>query len=147
MAETRQLIGEGALGYHVVTPRGRIADGQTEAVTAPGELGEFEVLPGHVPFLTELHPGVLIIGDHQPRVYAVGRGYLRVDEVGAVEILVEQALAAESIDIDAARAELAETSDQLEDWTAAHDAAWKALSGRHDWAHAQVEAHRRAVAH
>ena len=52
------------LEVNLLAPQGAIASGiQIDAITAPGELGEFEVLPGHIPFLSELHPGVLILGE------------------------------------------------------------------------------------
>ena len=42
----------------VTTPRGALVDTDVEEVTAPGELGEFGVLPGHVPLMSALKPGV-----------------------------------------------------------------------------------------
>jgi F-type H+-transporting ATPase subunit epsilon len=50
------------LKINLVTPRGVIAHTDAESVRAPGELGEFELLPGHVPLLTAIKPGVLMIG-------------------------------------------------------------------------------------
>ena len=41
----------------VTTPRGALVDTEVDEVTAPGALGEFGVLPGHVPFLSALKPG------------------------------------------------------------------------------------------
>ncbi len=43
----------------VTTPRGAIVDTDVDEVTAPGELGEFGVLPGHVPLMSALKPGVI----------------------------------------------------------------------------------------
>ena len=77
------------LGVNLVTPRGVVAHTNTDSVQAPGELGEFELLPGHVPMLTSLKSGVLTIGTKTAARYAVSQGYLRVDPQGAVEILVE----------------------------------------------------------
>jgi len=50
------------LGVNLVTPRGIVAHTDADSVQAPGELGEFELLPGHIPMLTALRPGVLTIG-------------------------------------------------------------------------------------
>jgi F-type H+-transporting ATPase subunit epsilon len=94
------------LGVNLVTPKGVVAHTDTDSVQAPGEMGEFELLPGHVPMLTALKPGVLTIGTKQRSRYAVSNGYLRVDPAGAVEILVEQAVPAKEIDVEAARADL-----------------------------------------
>src|SRR5688572_32850193 len=95
------------LGVNLVTPRGVVAHTDADSVQAPGELGEFELLPGHVPMLTALRAGVLTIGTKARARYAVSTGYLRVDPSGAVEILVEQAQPAKEVDADAAKKELA----------------------------------------
>src|SRR4051794_18238749 len=104
------------LGVNLVTPRGVVAHTDADSVQAPGELGEFELLPGHIPMLTALKPGVLTIGTKARARYAVGPGYLRVDPSGAVEILVEQALPAKDIDADAAKKELVASEAELAKW-------------------------------
>lgn len=135
----------GALRVAVVTPRGPVADQETDAVTAPGALGEFEVLPGHVPFLTQLHPGVLVLGEKQPRrVFAVSSGFLEVEPDGEVQVLVEQAVAAADVDTASAKAVVDELAPKLKDWKGAVDADFKNLKARHDWAQAQLDARARA---
>src|SRR3954470_21675747 len=94
------------LGVNLVTPRGVVAHTDADSVQAPGELGEFELLPGHVPLLTALKPGVLTIGTKARQRYAVSSGYLRVDPSGTVEILVEQAQVAADVDAEKARNDL-----------------------------------------
>lgn len=141
MAEAVSRSGE-ALKVNMVTPKGPVIAEETDAVTAPGELGEFEVLPGHIPFLTTLHPGVLVLGEAgKKRVFAVSRGYLRVSYTGEVEVLVEQAVAAEKVDTaaaekarDAAASELGAFKDRPQ------DAEWRNIKDRHDWAQAQLDA-------
>ena len=133
-----------ALAVSLVTPRGPVAAQETDAVTAPGKLGEFEVLPGHVPFLTELHPGVLVLGERERHVFAVSSGFLEVEPDGTVLVLVEQAVAAGAVDLEQARAQLAELAPKLKDWKGAIDAEFKNLKARHDWAQAQVDARARA---
>ena len=128
------------LAVSVVTPRGPITTEDTDAVTAPGELGELEVLPGHVPFLTELHPGVLVLGERERHVFAVSTGFLEVEPDGTVLVLVEQAVAASEVDLDQAKAQVAELAPKLKDWKGAVDAEFKNLKARHDWAQAQVDA-------
>src|SRR5262245_9304304 len=110
----------------VVTPRGSIADQETDGVTAPGELGEFEVLPGHVPFLTTLHPGVLVLGEKaEKRVFAVSNGFLEVEADGQVQVLVEQAVPAAKVDTGAAQAVVDELGPKLKEWGGALDADYK----------------------
>src|SRR6185503_12275732 len=104
------------LGVNLVTPRGVVAHTDADSVQAPGELGEFELLPGHVPLLTALKAGVLTIGTKARARYAVSTGYLRVDPAGAVEILVEQALPAKDINADDAKNDLKQAEAELAKW-------------------------------
>ncbi len=43
----------------VITPIKLVVDDRVDEVVAPGEMGEFGVLPGHVPFITTLAEGEL----------------------------------------------------------------------------------------
>lgn len=104
------------LGVNLVTPRGVVAHTEADSVRAPGELGEFELLPGHIPMLSALRPGVLTIGTKARARYAVSSGYLRVDPNGEVEILVEQAVPAADIDAEAAKKDLAAAEAELAKW-------------------------------
>jgi len=140
-AETPQLTGEGGLAIHMVTPKGPVAETHTDAITAPGELGEFEVLPGHVPFLTGLHPGVLTLGEKLEKShFAVSVGYLRVAEDGGVEVLVEQAIPAGKVDTQAAEADLKEVEVELQRWSGSQNAEWRNLKARYEWAEARIAA-------
>lgn len=132
------------LGVNLVTPRGVVAHTDADSVQAPGELGEFELLPGHVPMLTALRAGVLTIGTKARARYAVSSGYLRVDPSGAVEILVEQALPAKDVDVDAAKKELAAAEAEIGKWgDRPLDGDYVSLQQRAGWARARID----AVAH
>jgi F-type H+-transporting ATPase subunit epsilon len=145
MAE-RKVIGEGSLEVSVVTPRGALTQEKTDGVTAPGELGEFEILPGHIPFLTTLHSGVLVLGEKGAKaIYAVGPGFLRVDHAGKVDVLVEQAVAGSKVDTSAAASERDAAARELKGFKdKPQDAEWRNVKARHDWAQAQLDAHSRA---
>jgi len=132
------------LAINLVTPRGVVAHTDADSVQAPGELGEFELLPGHVPMLTSLRPGVLTVGTKARARYAVSTGYLRVDPSGAVEILVEQAMPAGDVDLDTAKKELAAAEAELGKWgDKAMDGEYVNLQHRAGWARARID----AVAH
>jgi F-type H+-transporting ATPase subunit epsilon len=132
------------LGVNLVTPRGVVALTESDSVQAPGELGEFELLPGHVAMLTALRPGVLTIGTKTPTRYAVSSGYLRVDPKGAVEILVEQAQAVKDINVEAARDDLRAAEAELAKWgDRGHDGDHTNIVARASWARARID----AVAH
>jgi len=63
-------------GIHlkVITPTKLVVDQQVDEVVAPGEVGEFGILPGHVPFITTLHSGELKykIGNSETKVVIEG---------------------------------------------------------------------------
>ncbi|HEV7553819.1 MAG TPA: ATP synthase F1 subunit epsilon [Kofleriaceae bacterium] len=132
------------LGVNLVTPKGVVAHSEADSVQAPGELGEFELLPGHVPMLTALKAGVLTIGTKARARYAVGAGYLRVDPAGAVEILVEQAVPSKDIDVDAARKDLSAAEAEVAKWgDKPTDGDYTNAVQRLAWAKARID----AVAH
>jgi len=129
------------LGVNLVTPRGVVAHTDADSVQAPGELGEFELLPGHIPMLTALRAGVLTIGGKARSRYAVGPGYLRVDPSGAVEILVEQAVPTKDIDAETAKKDLAAAEAELGKWgDKAQDGDYANLQARASWARARIDA-------
>jgi F-type H+-transporting ATPase subunit epsilon len=130
------------IGVNLVTPRGVVAHEDTDAITAPGELGEFEMLPGHVPALTALRPGVLTIGEKKKTKYAVSAGYLRIDAASAVEILVEQAVLGSEVDVEAARTDLKAAEAELAKWGADKPADGDYINLVHNvqWAKARLEA-------
>ena len=126
---------------NLVTPQGPIAQQESDAVMAPGRLGQFEILEGHVPFLSELHAGVVVLGEATEKsYYAVGPGFLEVEPSGEVQILCEQARAIEDIDVEAAEAEVAETESKVSAWKGPLDAEHRTLKARLDWAQAQIDA-------
>jgi F-type H+-transporting ATPase subunit epsilon len=129
------------LGVNLVTPKGVVAHTEADSVQAPGELGEFELLPGHIPLLTALRPGVLTVGTKARTRYAVSSGYLRVDPDGAVEILVEQAVPAKDVDSETAKRELATAEAELAKWgDKPQDGDYVNLQQRAGWARAQLDA-------
>ena len=129
------------LGINLVTPRGVVAHTDADSVQAPGELGEFELLPGHVPMLAALKPGVLTIGTKARQRFAVSSGYLRVDLSGAVEILVEQAMSTVEIDAEAAKKDLAAAEAELAKWgDRPLDGDYVTMQHRAGWARARLDA-------
>jgi F-type H+-transporting ATPase subunit epsilon len=64
----------------IVTPLGRIYQGEIKEATFPGIDGEFGVLDGHAPLVTNLKPGVITIkkNDGKEEVIAINWGYVEV---------------------------------------------------------------------
>jgi F-type H+-transporting ATPase subunit epsilon len=140
----------------LTTPKGALVDTDVEEVTAPGEIGELGVLPGHVPLMTALRPGVLSYKSKEhDGVVAVGQGFLQVapqartDAPGRdrILVLVDQALAAADVDRDAATRDLAEADKSLAAWKGELDGAYHALVLRRGWAQARLDAVARITPH
>jgi F-type H+-transporting ATPase subunit epsilon len=136
----------------LTTPRGSLVETDIDEVSAPGALGEFGILPGHVPFISALKPGVLIFRHQsQARVLAVSDGILEVarTEGGGdkVLVLVSDAAPAEEIDREAAAKEVAAADHELNHWSKDLGGEYKALLNRRAWADARVEAAARLAPH
>ncbi|MES2503583.1 MAG: ATP synthase F1 subunit epsilon [Myxococcota bacterium] len=93
----------------VVTPQRPLLKTQCESVTLPGEQGEFQVLPGHVPLLAALKPGTLTYGDQKLMVAA---GYAEVD-ASRVSVICEGAAWPSEIDLASERTLLEQLEAQL----------------------------------
>lgn len=89
----------------IVTPEKKVLSEEVDIVIAPGEEGEFGVLPSHIPFLTKLKVGELRfrVGDVS-RFATIMGGYA---EVLPDRVTVLAAAAEEAADIDVIRAQAA----------------------------------------
>lgn len=91
------------LELEVVTPDRLVARETVDIVMAKGALGEFGILPNHIPFLTTLQPGELRYRkDNQLEYMAVAGGFAEISD-NKVTILAEAAERAREIDVDRAR--------------------------------------------
>lgn len=86
------------LKLDIVTPDAIVYSEHVQMVTLPALEGQIGVLPHHVPLLTQVIPGEMIVRkDGHETFIAVGEGVVLV--TGAhVSILTDMAVAAESID-------------------------------------------------
>ncbi len=122
------------LELEVVTPDRLVASESVDIVMAMGALGEFGILPSHIPFLTPLLPGELRYRKGSQLEYmAVTGGFAEVSN-NKVTVLAEAAEKAREIDIDRAkrakeRAEkrLAQAKSEDVDYTRAEMALKRAL--------------------
>jgi F0F1-type ATP synthase epsilon subunit len=91
--------------------------------------------------LSALRPGVLTIGSKSKTRYAVSSGYLRIDPANSVEVLVEQALPAEKVDVEAAKNDLKTAEADLAKWgDKPLDGDYQNLVARAGWARARIDA-------
>ena len=125
----------GILHLEIVTPEKVIISQDVDTVVAPGSEGEFGILPGHIPFLSGIVPGVVRFkfqGTTASMSVTTGFAEISADKVS---ILVDSAEKAGDIDIERAerakeRAEkrLAERDKEDIDFTRAQIALRRAIT-------------------
>jgi F-type H+-transporting ATPase subunit epsilon len=90
MASTLRLL--------IVTPKGPMFSEDVELVTLPGVTGQLGIYPDHVPLITRVIPGEIIVEQGgRERFLAVGGGLVDIT-ASQVSILTDMAVAAENID-------------------------------------------------
>ncbi len=128
----------------VTTPRGYLIQTDVDEIAAPGVLGEFGILPGHIPFMSVLRPGVLSYrGKEGMKYLAVGDGLLQVARVSdgdKIEVLVNRGEHGRDIDREAIQRELDTADAELAKTKTESSAELKPMQDRRAWAAAQLEA-------
>ncbi len=90
------------LKLEIVTPDRKVLSEDVEYVGAPGIMGEFGVLPNHVPFLSALGVGNLYYKQNGKAYYVfIAGGFAEISN-NQVTILAEVAEMATEIDVDRA---------------------------------------------
>ena len=86
----------------IASPYRQVLNVEVDEVIAPGEEGQFGVLPGHTPFLATITVGQLIYRQgNQLKHVAVSHGYAEV-EYHRVIVLLDAAELPHEIDVDRA---------------------------------------------
>jgi F-type H+-transporting ATPase subunit epsilon len=86
------------LKLEIVTPDAIAYSEDVDMVTLPGVEGQIGILPQHVPLMTQMVPGEMIVRKNgQDRFLAVGEGLVQISG-DHVAILTDLAIAAENID-------------------------------------------------
>jgi F-type H+-transporting ATPase subunit epsilon len=82
----------------IVTPEANIYSEEVEMVTLPGSEGEMGVYPMHVPLMTQVNAGELVVrkGGHD-YFLAVGEGFVEIT-ADHVAVLTDMAMKADDID-------------------------------------------------
>lgn len=103
----------GKLNLEVVTPEKVMVSQEVDIVVAPGTMGEFGVLEGHVPFLSGIEPGELRFSNgNQTERFLVTTGFSEVSN-NKVSILVDAAEKATEIDVERARKAMERAKERL----------------------------------
>ncbi|MBN2507495.1 MAG: ATP synthase F1 subunit epsilon [Verrucomicrobia bacterium] len=93
----------GTLKLEIVTPEAVTFSDDVEMVTLPGSEGEMGIYPMHVPLMTQVVAGELIVRQHgREFMLAIGDGFVQITG-NHVAVLTDMAIRAENI--DAAKAE------------------------------------------
>ena len=86
------------LKLEIVTPDAKTYSEDVDMVTLPGSEGEMGILPNHVPLMTQIVPGEIIVRkDNRDYFLAVGEGFVEITG-DKVSILTDMAIKAENID-------------------------------------------------
>jgi len=77
----------------IVTPLGRIFEGEIKEATFPGVEGEFGVLDGHSPLITNLKPGIITLKkpDGKEEMIAINWGHVEVSP-DKINVLIDEAV-------------------------------------------------------
>ena len=89
------------LTLEIVTPEKRAFTGAADSVTVPTDSGEIQLLPGHIPLITLVVPGEIVV-NNGPAVerLAVDKGFARI--LGdTVSIVTQAAIDEKTIDLHA----------------------------------------------
>ncbi len=123
MAESSDQRGGGRqLFCRVITPEEVVYDGEANLVIVRIADGNLGVLVDHSPLVSTVEVGEVRIRENdEQHVYATSDGFFKVSE-NLVQVLVEEAVSAEDIDVEAAEnrveeaeRDLSEVSEEAED--------------------------------
>jgi len=107
-------MSEGTLRLSVVTPGNQqLKDVAVNSVVLPGEMGQFNILPGHINFITSLKNGVFgyRVGEEWQIAFLSG-GFTQVFS-GAITVLAETVEMAQELDQARAESELHSLQSKL----------------------------------
>lgn len=106
-------MSERKIQLRIVTPDKTVVEMPVEAVGAMGSEGAFTALPGHIPFLTDLQPGLLWYrAEGKSRDLAVSGGFIEILPDKAI-VLADSAEYLEEIDVARAERALKRAQDRL----------------------------------
>jgi F-type H+-transporting ATPase subunit epsilon len=106
--------GQRTFDLSVVTPEGAVFEGEAQMLIVPGAGGEIGVLARHAPLVAMLKAGeIRVLARSEWQSFAAGPGYFKVHPDRAI-VLLDDAVRAEDIDVEAARREVEEARALVE---------------------------------
>ena len=101
------------LRLEIVTPESKAYSDDVEMVVLPAVEGEIGVYPMHVPLMTQIMPGELVVTkDGRTHHLAVGEGFVEITQE-RVNVLVDMAIEEKAIDERAAEAAVKRAEEAL----------------------------------
>jgi F-type H+-transporting ATPase subunit epsilon len=130
------------LSLEVVTPQGSALKENVEELTAPSISGEFGVLPGHLPILAAVKPGLVTWkAKAGTSACAVGWGFIEVSQDRAT-LLTDHFVKKGDVDPVRVRADLKDIQHKIEKFDGAPESPeFHALVNEELWCAAQLELH------
>jgi len=89
----------------IVSQEKELISAGVDRLTVPGSEGELTILPGHLPLVTRLVPGVIEYeADQKVQDFAVSRGFLTVSADNEAIVMVDSAVDAREVSLSKAEA-------------------------------------------
>lgn len=104
------------LYLQIITPEKTLLDKEVSSVTCHTESGQITILPGHIPMVTNLIPGELVVKiDNEKEILHVGGGVMQVKAKNQIVILSDAAEHIKDIDIKLSKEAIERAKEKLED--------------------------------
>jgi len=133
-----------SLTLEIVTPEARVYSDTVDSVVIPTVEGEIGILPGHLPLLTQVAHGELVVaqpGGGAQRL-AIGGGFAQIAG-DKVSVLAEHACSEDSIDEHAAEEALKRAQREIEESQNLDPQQYEQLQTLVNYAGAQLSLKRR----
>lgn len=113
----------------VVTPEGKVFEGEVDFISIPAKSGSMGILPRHVPIIAQLNTGILkLVNESRPVYIGVCRGYFELLDNRAY-VLTERAILTDPDNKDKVIAELKKKHDITHEITEETKKVVKAIAG------------------
>ena len=91
------------MNLEIVTPEAKVYEDTIDSIVMPTTSGEIDILPGHIPLVSEVEPGEIIVSKSgESQSLAISKGFAQC--VGdKISILAENAIHIDEIDESAQR--------------------------------------------
>ncbi|HLC69973.1 MAG TPA: ATP synthase F1 subunit epsilon [Patescibacteria group bacterium] len=123
-----------SLKFRIATPARVVYENDNvEQVTIPTTTGQITVLPNHIPLVSIIQSGELVIKDPSgENIIAVASGFLEIRANNEVIVLADHAEKAEEIDLDRAEEARKKAEEQMKQIKSVQDVDFARLQSKID---------------